>query len=124
MSVGVVVGMNATSFKADSKFYIAPDKLLPASRFTQPQAGGAPRGGRGGARGGSRGNTFSFTHSLSLSLSISLSTNQSEGHCLICRMFWIFLFYRWCPRWQSRWLWRWFWWWPRRTSWWWFLTWR
>jgi H/ACA ribonucleoprotein complex subunit 1 len=46
-------GINAGSFKAEQKFFIAPDKLLPASRFlaqpSQPKVKGA--GGRGGARG-------------------------------------------------------------------------
>lgn len=62
--------INASSFKEDTKFFIAPDKLLPASRFTNPSRGGgggrgrgAPRGGfgRGGGRGGfsSRGGSFS-----------------------------------------------------------------
>jgi len=37
-------GVNATSFSVENKFYIAPDKLLPASRFTQQ----AQRGGGGG----------------------------------------------------------------------------
>jgi len=43
-------GVIATSFKANDKVYVAPDKLLPMARFLQPQAGGG--GGRGGGRGG------------------------------------------------------------------------
>ncbi len=61
-------GIQATSFKAGDKFYIAPDKLLPLERFLpkapvpkqKRRAGagrgmGTPRGGRGGFRG--RGST-------------------------------------------------------------------
>ncbi len=48
-------GVVATSFKAKDKVYVAPDKLLPMSRFTGDQKSGG--GGRGGARGrgGDRG---------------------------------------------------------------------
>lgn len=52
-TVKLDTGVNASSFNADDKFYIAPDKLLPASRFTNPPP--APSGGRGGGRGGARG---------------------------------------------------------------------
>lgn len=53
-TVKMDAGVNASSFVADAKFYIAPDKLLPASRFTQQaQRGGS--GARGGSRGGMRG---------------------------------------------------------------------
>lgn len=47
-------GMNANSFQADKKFYIAPEKLLPLSRFTEDSkpSGGASRGGARGGRGG------------------------------------------------------------------------
>ncbi|KAF9954910.1 H/ACA snoRNP pseudouridylase subunit [Mortierella alpina] len=62
-------GMVATSFKANDKVFIAPDKLLPLERFLpKPKVVGgkvakrggmqgmnAGRGGRGGARGGARG---------------------------------------------------------------------
>lgn len=57
-------GVNASSFEKESKVYISSEKLLPASRFTNPKpsgarGSGAPRGGsRGGfgaPRGGSRG---------------------------------------------------------------------
>jgi H/ACA ribonucleoprotein complex subunit 1 len=37
-------GVNPKSFKSDDKVYIGTDKLMPLSRFTQPQKGG----GRGG----------------------------------------------------------------------------
>lgn len=55
-------GVNPSSFKADDKFYIGTDKLLPLSRFTNEAkgrgSGGAGRGrgppGRGG-RGGPPG---------------------------------------------------------------------
>lgn len=52
-------GVNGSSYTEDSKFYISPDKLLPASRFLPqtgpPRGGGGGRGGRGGARGGRGG---------------------------------------------------------------------
>ncbi|KAF9128393.1 ubiquitin-like with PHD and RING finger domains 2 [Mortierella sp. 14UC] len=61
-------GMVATSFKANDKVFIAPDKLLPLERFLpKPKAVGkvakrggmqgmnAGRGGRGASRGGARG---------------------------------------------------------------------
>jgi H/ACA ribonucleoprotein complex subunit 1 len=43
-------GMNPSSFTKESKFYMDPMKLLPASRFTQEgqKAAGGARGGRGG----------------------------------------------------------------------------
>ncbi|KAK3822338.1 MAG: Gar1/Naf1 RNA binding region-domain-containing protein [Linnemannia gamsii] len=70
-------GMVATSFKANDKVFIAPDKLLPLERFLpKPKAvgkvakrggmqgagagRGAPRGGRGGARGAPRGGRGGF----------------------------------------------------------------
>jgi Gar1/Naf1 RNA binding region. len=37
-------GILAKSFQKDDKFFIAPEKLLPLTRFTQP---GKPSGGRG-----------------------------------------------------------------------------
>jgi H/ACA ribonucleoprotein complex subunit 1 len=70
-------GVKASSFEKEQKLYISPDKLLPASRFTNPQAarkgaagpagrggfrggrgGGARGGGFGGGRGGGRGGSF------------------------------------------------------------------
>lgn len=60
-------GIQATSFKANDKFFISPDKLLPLERFLpkpkaapgpktkRPASAGGARGGFGGARGGSRG---------------------------------------------------------------------
>ena len=47
-------GVKADSFKAGDSMYINPMKLLPLSRFTEENKGGA-RGGRGGARGGRGG---------------------------------------------------------------------
>lgn len=59
-------GIQATSFKANDKFFISPDKLLPLERFLpkpkaapgpkpkRPSTGGA-RGGFGGGFGGGRG---------------------------------------------------------------------
>ena len=61
-TVKLDTGVNAASFQEDARFFIAPEKLLPASRFTQPQpttrggGRGGGRGGRGGmGRGGGRG---------------------------------------------------------------------
>lgn len=50
-------GVNAASFKADDRFYIGSDKLLPLSRFTNESKGGGGGRGRGGpgGRGGGRG---------------------------------------------------------------------
>ena len=50
-------GIVATTFKADDKLYISPDKLLPLSRFTNEKSkgGGGRGGGRGAGRGGGRG---------------------------------------------------------------------
>jgi H/ACA ribonucleoprotein complex subunit 1 len=47
-------GMKAESFTVDQKFFIAPDKLLPMSRFLPPPPGTKPSA-RGGGRGGGRG---------------------------------------------------------------------
>lgn len=44
-------GVKATSFKADDKVYVNPEKLLPMARFLPPPPGSKPAG-RGGARGG------------------------------------------------------------------------
>ena len=46
-------GIVAKSFEKDDVFYVATDKLLPMSRFTNPGGGGG--GGRGGGRAGGRG---------------------------------------------------------------------
>lgn len=55
-TVKLDAGINGGSYGPEQKFYISPDKLLPASRFlpqTGPaRGGGGARGGRGGARGG------------------------------------------------------------------------
>ncbi|KAI8902122.1 Gar1/Naf1 RNA binding region-domain-containing protein [Globomyces pollinis-pini] len=61
-TVKVDTGVVATSFKANDKVYIGPDKLLPLDRFLpKPKPAGGKRrqgavakssGGRGGARGG------------------------------------------------------------------------
>lgn len=49
-------GIVAKSFEKDDVFYVATDKLLPMSRFTNPSGGGGGRGGGGrGGRGGGRG---------------------------------------------------------------------
>lgn len=47
--------MKASSFKKLDKLFIDPQKLIPLTRFLQPQSGGRGGGGRGGARGGARG---------------------------------------------------------------------
>ena len=54
-SVKLDTGVKASSFEKETKFYIPSDKLLPASRFTNPSSGGGGRGGRGGSRGGAGG---------------------------------------------------------------------
>lgn len=57
-SVKLSQGMVSSSFKADQKIYVAPEKLLPLQRFLpRPAApkGVSKPGGRGGARGGARG---------------------------------------------------------------------
>eukprot|EP00808_Paulinella_micropora_P019180 g46730.t1 len=46
-------GMSAKSFNKKDKVYIAPDKLLLPSRFTEAEK--KPAGGRGGSRGGRGG---------------------------------------------------------------------
>jgi|TARA_B110000090_G_C13027658_1_gene310536 H/ACA ribonucleoprotein complex subunit 1 len=38
-------GVNSGSFKIDDKVYIGTDKLMPLTRFTQPQKGGGRGGG-------------------------------------------------------------------------------
>ena len=52
-------GITSKSFKVDDKVFIGTDKLMPLTRFTQPQksSGGRGGGGRGGppGRGGGRG---------------------------------------------------------------------
>ncbi|XBW35663.1 hypothetical protein QEN19_001234 [Hanseniaspora menglaensis] len=59
-------GVQASSFKAGDKFYIATDKVLPLDRFIpkpvvkgppapKPKKKKSPSGGFGGARGGARG---------------------------------------------------------------------
>ena len=54
-SVKLSEGMTAASFKKLQKFFIDPYKLLPMTRFTQPNAKRGGRGGRGGGRGGRGG---------------------------------------------------------------------
>ena len=71
-SVKLDEGVKASNFEKEQKIYIGSDKLLPASRFTQPSAaaskprgkpvGGAPRGGgRGGSFGGRGGGRGGFS---------------------------------------------------------------
>lgn len=52
-------GVNPASFKENDKFFIATDKLLPITRFTNESKGRGGGGGRGrggpGGRGGGRG---------------------------------------------------------------------
>lgn len=54
-SVKPTEGVLPQSFKAGDKVYLAPDKLMPLQRFTDPAPNrggiGKARGGRGGARG-------------------------------------------------------------------------
>merc|ERR1739848_187671 len=54
-SVKLSEGMTSTSFKKLQKFFIDPYKLLPMTRFTQPQGRGGGRGRGGGGRGFGRG---------------------------------------------------------------------
>ena len=60
-------GIKAKSFKPNDKVYIAPDKLLPLTRFTNPQkaSGGGGRGG--GCGGGSPAFFLAFSASSFLS---------------------------------------------------------
>ena len=64
-------GVNPTSFKPNDKFYIATDKLLPLSRFTNEgkAKGGGGAGGRGaGGRGGRGGGKLALGLGLGLGL--------------------------------------------------------
>lgn len=55
-------GFPASSFKKDDKIYIAPDKVLPLSRFTSEQKRGGGGGrGRGGSAAGGRGGRGGFS---------------------------------------------------------------
>ncbi len=55
-SIKLDEGVKASSFEKEQKVYIGSDKLLPASRFTNPSSGSSSRGGgRGGAAGGRGG---------------------------------------------------------------------
>jgi len=58
VSVKLSDNMKASSFKADTKIFIDPQKLLPIARFlpgNEVRGGGRGRGGRGGRGGGDRG---------------------------------------------------------------------